>query len=217
MRPGFAVCAGAMLLPPERLRLSRQPPYPESGPWHAHKRDGRKLLPLGVFGHECSIRCVPTIGRVLPRARVRHDRGPAWKQNDHVERKCYLHRLGARRARRGQQTSQEGSLCPSQNAGLAQAVPSLRYCPGSSKAFLVGHASGDEALTSPSPRTMLLRTSRFRSRAEPAEECQQFKGRVIGIKPSSPRPKEDCSAEHGRFTLSCAKFGRLGATSRTIS
>jgi len=102
------------LLPPERLRLSRQPRTRIHLGTHINEMEG-SCSPLGVFGHECSVRCVPTIGRVLPRARVRHDRGPAWKQNDHLERKCYLHQLGREdsnlRARRGQQMSQEGSLC----------------------------------------------------------------------------------------------------------
>jgi hypothetical protein len=49
--------------------------------------------PLGIFGHECGVRCGSAIGCVLPCPRVRYDRGSTWKQNNHVERKCYLHEL----------------------------------------------------------------------------------------------------------------------------
>jgi hypothetical protein len=65
--------------------------------WGRTRMRLKEPAPPWVFlRHECAVRCGSAIGRLLPRPYVRYDGGSAGKQNNHVERKCYLHELATK-------------------------------------------------------------------------------------------------------------------------
>jgi hypothetical protein len=67
------------------------------------------LLPLDIFARKCAVLYGSAIGRLLPGPYVRYDRGSTGKQNNHEERKCYLHGLASFETSR--QSSVQQSRC----------------------------------------------------------------------------------------------------------